>query len=270
MTLPLLEYLTLIIGGAALRGRDFWTYSSIAAGLILATQSSKTWSALTLSIISALQIHTQSADRLGTSAWSLLTRSIIRVLEARGPAPNLLTTRLATILLLQLYILWYTYNPWAQRQRSSYLRPFLELIDAALQHSTVGGLRRHQCARCGQAAISLLMLLGAGWVVSSFLWSCFRWRWLFLGKESRAPSWTEFSFAGGITYFSIVAVLKTLRRREAMADLEIFVRNQLEDCLEWTWWTVCHVASEDHGRWPHIDSLVMDRRGTRLPSSQDD
>lgn len=38
MTLPLLEYLTLIIGGAALRGRDFWTYSSIAAGLILATQ----------------------------------------------------------------------------------------------------------------------------------------------------------------------------------------------------------------------------------------
>ena len=60
--------------------------------------------------------------------------------------------------------------------------------------------------------------------------------WLFLGQASRAPSWTTiFSFAEGMLFFSILVGLKWLRRREPTADLEVFIRKQLEDCMNGTW-----------------------------------
>ena len=40
-SLPLLEYLALVIGGAALKGRHFWTYTTIAVGWLVAKPSSK-------------------------------------------------------------------------------------------------------------------------------------------------------------------------------------------------------------------------------------
>jgi hypothetical protein len=104
----------------------------------------------------------------------------------------------------------------------------------------------HRCFRpqtlhhiqCAQAATATLTLAGAGWIVSSFLWSCFPWRRLFSGELSRAPSWTAFSFAGGALFFPVFAVVKMwrLQDREATVDLGVFVQRQVGDCVVAVWW----------------------------------
>jgi hypothetical protein len=123
----------------------------------------------------------------------------------------------------------------------------LELLATALTSATrlptsIMGLRTRRCIKCVSVAMASMVLNGAGWILSSLIYSCFRWRWFFLGQDSRPPALTVFSYAGGMLFFPILALIKVITLLQAegpFGSAWIFLQNESKDCLVATWWISC-------------------------------
>jgi hypothetical protein len=251
-TLPLLEYLSLVLGEAALQESNFWLYTSVAMGWIhvlphssfsqmLSLWSRRAWILLILSIPSVLQMSKRLSTGAMLSALSLFTKIVSLILTGSVTLHEISATTSVGVLLLLLarpccskFLRIARSQPWLNRlgqAHSNWLR--------SVQQDGMVGFQLGSCTRCAQAAVAMLTLQGAGWILSSFIWSCFPWRWLFNKQVSRNPSWTVFSFLAGFLFFPILALIKFLQARGPVADLGVFVHNQLIDCLAATWWTSC-------------------------------
>lgn len=112
-TLPLLEYLFLVLGEVALKEPNFWLYISVAVGWILvlphspfsqvlALQSTRAWISLILSIPSALQMSEHFSRGAALSVLSLFTRITFLVFTRSIAVHESLATTFARILLLIL------------------------------------------------------------------------------------------------------------------------------------------------------------------------
>lgn len=246
-TLSLLEYLALVLGETILQKSDSWRYTYVALGWALSASmnspltyippsSTRALISLLLSIPGAFgnSVHISTGVRL--SALSLLTRATFWVLIASNVVREFSATTLAKLISLVLARLLH-----AKFVRTAHNQPWSSRLREALQKMfrIVQQDNTEQSKDCAHAAMAMQTLLVAGWILSSYLWSCFRWRWLFLEQASRAPAWTVFSFLGGTQFFTAWVLVKRSHAREPTGDLRIFAQRQLVDCLEATWWTSC-------------------------------
>jgi hypothetical protein len=241
--LPLLECLSLVIGEAALQTSNFWLYASVALGwsvsipLILFILPSPYLGAivsLLLSAPSALDMSEHASIGVTLSALSLLTRATFWILRRSAAGNTSSGTTLASIALPILARICYT-----AFIRTSWGRSWHNKLKKALQSwlRSVQPTNSRHCIECAQISVAAQSLLISGWVMSSFVWSCFRWRWLFSRQASRAPAWSAASFLAGTQFFTAFALVKWARTREATADVSVFMQWQLDDCLVATWWT---------------------------------
>lgn len=231
-TLPLLEHLVLAFGEPALQEgqTSVWPYISVAVGWILSralAHPQRVWISIVLSLPSALRMSKQVNVGVNLSALSLLTRMTFVV---SGSEHGLSMANVAGVALpVALARLCY---PLFLRKlcRALQVRPRRVLEDS------IG----EQCLKCIQAPFAVFTVAGAGWIISSFVFSCFPWRRLFNEEASRAPSWTGLSFAGGVVFLPLFSIVKFMRvriiGREPAADLGAFVQYQLGDCVAATWW----------------------------------
>jgi hypothetical protein len=249
-TLPFVEYVALVLGEAAPGESNFGLYTSLAIGWVLplwspssstskiAPLSRRAWISLVLSIPSALGTSKQLSTGATLSALSVLTRMIFLALTGSIAAHELSATTLAGILLPLLARACYATllgvshdQPWLNGFRRT-LRGWLRCMrQYGIGLSTVPL----------QGAAATLTQLGAGWMLTSFLWSCFRWRWLFNGQASRPPTWTGFSlFSGYMFFFPVFVLVKWMRiPDEPTVDMNVVMRRQLANCLEAIWSTTC-------------------------------
>lgn len=198
-TLLLLEYLSLVLGEAALEESNFWLYTSVALGWSLSIPPSSSPSQISalpylramilliLSMPSTLVMSDQLSNGATLSALSLLTRATFWASTSSITGHGFWATTLARIVLPLLAKPCYTEfvrtargQPWSSRVVRA-LQSWLGRV----QHNSIG-----QYMNCTQIAVAAQTLSIAGLILSSFVWSCFRWRWLFAGHASRAPSWT--------------------------------------------------------------------------------
>jgi hypothetical protein len=135
-----------------------------------------------------------------------------------------------------------------RRIRMRLLNTPLELLATALTSATrhpasILGPQTRTVIKCASVAIASMILQGAGWILSSFIYSCFRWRWFFLGQNSRPPALKVFSyFGGGILFFLVLALKKIITLLQAggpFGSAYIFLQKELKDCLASTWWVSC-------------------------------
>lgn len=247
----LIEFIVLTWGEAALQDSDFWPYTLTSMGwIMLAFQSlsdatfpssSNIWLSLLLSLPCAFQMSARVGSGAMLSGLSLLSNAIFALVNARdvlGPYARILAilVPLCLAILIQL----------ACKNDSLHSR-LHRLWRAVFKHFPT---ENHM--RCATVGVSVINLEAAGWIVSSFLWSCLRWRWLFFGESSRNPALTMFSLAAGALFFAIHALGKLLRNRAPIADPAMFVRNSLNDCLHAIQctnciylglWLLCELAS---------------------------
>lgn len=117
------------------------------------------------------------------------------------------------------------------------IREWHPRLNRAIQNFNTDDVLQAQCLSCLLLPIQFMALVYAGWILASYLWSCFPWRRLFLGQPSGPPTWDQFSFAGGMLYSAFLVVPLLLRPRDPVADVATFVRRRLEDCmiaLQWS------------------------------------
>jgi hypothetical protein len=242
-TLPLVEYLSLVVGEAALQKSSFWLYTSVALGwsvpvpltlFILQSPHLGAIVSLTLSAPSALDMSEHASIGVTLSALSLLTRAMFWISKTPTAGYTSSATNFAGILLPLLARTCYT-----AFIRTSWGRSWHNKLKQALQSwlRSVQPTNSGHCIECAQISVAAQSLLISGWVMSSFVWSCFRWRWLFSRQASRAPAWSAASFLAGTQFFTAFALVKWARTREATADVSVFMQRQLNDCLVATWWT---------------------------------
>jgi hypothetical protein len=241
--LPLLEYICLVIGEAALHKSNFWPYTSIALGWILSVLPTPFIPSspyvievviLVLSTPSALGMNDDANIGVTLSALSLFTRATFCVSKTPTAAYESSAMNLAGILVPVLARISYTTfirTAWGRSWHNK-LRQTLQSWLQSGQLTNIG-----TCMKCVQVAVLVQTLLIAGCTMSGFVWSCFRWRWLFSGQESTAPAWTVSSFFTGTQYITVFVIVKWWRARDATADLSVFMQWQLDDCLVATWWT---------------------------------
>jgi hypothetical protein len=241
--LLLLEYLSLVMGEAALQKSSFWLYTSVAlcwilsvplTVIILPSPHLRAVVSLLLSAPSALDMSEHASIGVILSALSLLTRATFWILRTSTAGNTSSGTTLAGILLPVLARTCYT-----AFIRTSWGRSWHNKFRQALQSwlRSVQPTNSGHCIECAQISVAAQSLLISGWVMSSFVWSCFRWRWLFSRQASRAPAWSAASFLAGTQFFTAFALVKWARTREATADVSVFMQWQLDDCLVATWWT---------------------------------
>ena len=251
-TLPFLEYLSLVLGETALEETNFWLYTSVAEGWFISVLpsglfnrlkipvSTRRWIPLLLSIPSALGTSKPLSTRVTTSALSLLTRMTLWVSNDASTLPEFSASTLSRIFLPILAVpchAIYTSTarsyPWSNR-----ISLALQTRLRCVQHYAIG-----QYADIHQAGATAHILLAAGWIMSSFISTCFRWRWLFYGEASRAPAWTKFSFFGGWLFVHFHTLVGWPERREPVSRVGPFTRRYLKHCLVATWWTnACYVV----------------------------
>lgn len=136
--------------------------------------------------------------------------------------------------------------PWRIRMHllNTPLESLATALTSATRHPTsMLGPWTRKLIKCASVAIISMILQGAGWILSSFIYSCFRWRWLYLGQDSRPPALTVFSYAGGaMPFFSVLALKKIitlLQARGPFGSAYMFLQHELKDCLATTWWVSC-------------------------------
>jgi hypothetical protein len=120
------------------------------------------------------------------------------------------------------------------------------LTSATRLPTSMMGPRIRVCIKCVSVTITSMILQCAGWILSSLIFSCFRWRWFFLGQDSRSPALTVFSSAGGALFFPVLALIKLIRLLQArgpIGDAYVFVQKELQDCLVAMWWISCTYLS---------------------------
>lgn len=132
-------------------------------------------------------------------------------------------------------------------------RQWRSKLRQVMQRLGVDGLLQVRCMNCILIPIHFMALIAAGWILASFLLSCFPWRRLFLGQSSRPPSWDKFSISGGIFYSAVLLLQQFMQQRELFVDPTSFARRKCEDCLialHWTnifyilLWLVCEAVSK--------------------------
>lgn len=201
--LPILEYLTLVLGEADLEVSNLWLYTSLAVGWVQPVcpsdfsnrldilLSTKRCVSLLLSIPSALGMKEPLSIGATLSTLSLLTRNTFRTSTRAATVQGVSVSAVARISMPALARPCYAMFVRMIRSHSQSNRLYL-LLQTRLRcilHRTIG-----QCADVYQTATATHTLLIAGWLMSSFLSTCFRWRWLFYGQASMAPAWTASSF----------------------------------------------------------------------------
>jgi hypothetical protein len=242
-TLPLLEYLLLVIGEAAHQKSNFWVHTSVALGWIswisptlpvLPTPYFRAIASLALSAPISLGMSEHVSIEVTLSALSLFTRTTFWFSNTQIASNKFSALTLAGILLPILARTFYTTfmrTAWGRSWRNN-LHQASQSWLCCVQPTNIG-----MCMRCAQVSVVAQTLLIAGCVLSRFVWSCFRWRWLFSGQESRAPACTAPSLMAGTQFFGLNALVKWMRAKEATTDMSIFMQWQLDDCLLATWWT---------------------------------
>jgi len=244
--LPFLEYLTLVLGETALEETNFWLYVSVAEGWfvsILPSEvfnrlkipiSTRQWAPLLLSIPSALRTSKPLSSRVMISALSLLTRMTLWVSNDASTVHAFSTCTLYHILLPVLAVPCYA---MCIRTARSYPWPNRRYVVLQTRLRYVQHYAAEQCADVHQAGATAHILLATGWIISSFIFTCFRWRWLLYGEASRAPAWSKFSFLGGWLFVHFHTLVSCPERREPVPRLGPFTRRYLKHCLAATWWT---------------------------------
>jgi hypothetical protein len=186
----------------------------------------RTWMALVTSFFGA---HGRLSTGAKASALSLLTRTSFHIIE-----PRPLTARFGVLALLVLAV---ALGHTARDQLWSIYSFLARLRDGTIK-SPMG-----QCARCAEAAVAQISSLSAALIVSSFRWSCFRWRWLWHIGPTRARAWTDHSFFGGMLFlfpiYALVQFIEHIQFRYIGADREDFRKRQIYNCLMATWCTSC-------------------------------
>ncbi|KAF2848081.1 hypothetical protein T440DRAFT_470430 [Plenodomus tracheiphilus IPT5] len=246
-TLPLLEYLSLVLGEAALQETHFWLYTNVALGWALSVSLSLSFNnmppssiraliSLLLSVPSALGNNGHISNGARFSALSLLTRTTFWILNGTNVVHGFSATTAAKITFPLLGRLLYAEHVRIAPDQAWWNR-LLQAFQAMFRNAQQDGTE--QGRECTSAAVAMQTSLGVGWILSSFIWSCFRWRWLFLEQVSRTPSWTAFSFLGGTQFFVAWMLVKWWYARDPTGDVGVFTQRQLRHCLEATWWTSC-------------------------------
>jgi hypothetical protein len=251
-TLPLLEYLCLTLGEAVLQESGFWVYTCVAIGWIQVLPHSllgqmlllwpeRVWTSIVLSIPLALQISKRLSTGGRLSTLLLFSRITWLVLTSSITVHEITATTSGGILVLLLARPCCSkVSQIADRQVwSSRLGRALQGWVRIVQQNRIAGSQTGRWIRCSQMAVAVISVQAAGWILSSFLWACFPWRWLFNRQASRNPSWTMFSFFGGALFFPVLAVIKLVQVGEPVGDLGVLTHKQVSDCVAATWWTSC-------------------------------
>jgi hypothetical protein len=246
VAIALLEYTSLIIGEAILRTSDFWPYTRIAAGWFLIcphafqdhklSQLTRTWLSLLLAIFSALTPDARLGLGARLSALTLLTTTACRIWSYATDPHKPWSAMLLVIILAPLCAATYgrkRVQIWYERLICAFPLRIRSAWDYVIDHSQI-----RQCVRCAEGAMGRITLALAGLILSSFNWSCFRWRWLMNRQPSRAPSWTTFSFfGGGLLFYPILVLIGLVHlTQDRPGDL---MQRQLHSSLAAVWWTTC-------------------------------
>jgi hypothetical protein len=238
IAIPLLSYTSLVLGEAILGTSGFWPYTAIALDWVLLSPQDPLSRRLAKACISLVLAVSAVGERLSTgaklSALSLLTTAIFQTWSVPRPLA-------ATLAALVVPVLATTFSRIA---RGQVWYQELHLRSGSLWTNILSNSQLGQYRRCFEVPVTKITLAGAAWVLSSFNWSCFRWRWLLnRGQASRAPSWSMFSlFAGGFTFFPvflIVDFVQLMQGRDRAANRGDFMQRQVRMCLKAMWYTTC-------------------------------
>jgi hypothetical protein len=255
ITLALLEYVSLVIGEAILDASRFWSYTLLAGGWIFTLPKApgshtlspirRTWLLLILSSIGALQTGDRLSKSAQLSAWLLLTKATFQIWSNLITSPRSLAVNLAGLslpLATRIFILVFQmigHNaPWFKRHTLKF--------QARLRYIWVncgGEFQMARYRRCAEFPVARFTLLGAGWIISSFLFTCLWWCWLFAGEPSEGAVWIAVSCIAA--FFSFVPILVLIQYLQLMQDrpravsLEEFLQRQITDCFAALWWNTC-------------------------------
>jgi hypothetical protein len=255
ITLTLLEYVSVVIGEAILDASRFWSYTLLAGGWIFTLPDApgnhtlspitRTWLLLIPSSIGALK----TGDRLGKSAqlsaWLLLTKATFQIWSNIVTSPRSLAVNLAGMslpLATRIFILVFQMighnESWFKRHTLKF--------QARLRYIWVkcgGDFQMARYRRCAGFPVARFTLLGAGWIISSFLFTCLWWCWLFADEPSEGAVWIAVSYIAAFFSFMpillLIQYLQLMQDRPRAASLEDFLQRQITDCFAALWWNTC-------------------------------
>lgn len=237
-TLPLSEFIFLIMGEAAIQESGFWHYYSIAYAWILGLAHSPFGLTSRAPLLSAsvslvlLSVALVSHDEVQLSQGAILSALCLFVQATNSLLPTSLQTHGSLTKTVAMFIFPLLATTALQRIRQHpRLKDLIRRFCDSFQQLLSEWIPIAQCVRCTQAAMASFTILGAGVLSCSLLWSCFRWRWLLRRKLPINPAWNAFSLAGGFLYCPMLLLIKFSRRGEPSANISAFVQRQLIDAL---------------------------------------
>jgi hypothetical protein len=256
VTLPLLEYTSLVIGETILKKSNFWMYTSTTVGWMLTlpkapgsdalSRGTRAWILLVPSVSVALRTEQRLSAGANLSTLSLLTAVTSQIwfdfiastrLWARD-IPGLLLVPI----LLPICIATFCHTTRGKSSRKRFSSALPSWLRTAWYHS-IRGHEMTQCIKCTEFLVAKLTWHCTGSFISSFLFTCLRWRWLLTGHSSSAPSWTVISsFVGFFCFTPILLLIRSIqlmRDRPRAANLEDFLQRQITDCFAALWWNTC-------------------------------
>lgn len=237
-TLPLSEFILLIMGEAAMQESGFGQYHAIAYAWILGLAHSPFGLTSRAPLLSAsvslmlLSVALFSHEEVQLSQGAILSALCLFVKAANSLLPIYLQTHGSLIKTIAIFIFPLLVTTVVQRMKQHPRLKDLTLRLCDISQQLVSEwIPIAQCVRCAQAAIASFTILGSGVISCSLFWSCFRWRWLLRSELPTKPAWNAFSLAGGFLYFPMLLLIKFSRRGEPSADIPAYVQRQLIDAL---------------------------------------
>lgn len=256
-TLPLLEFIFLIMGEAAIQESEFWQYYSIAYAWILGLPHSPFELTSQAPLLSAyvslmlLSVALFSHKEVQLSYGAMLSGLCLFVKTVYSLAPSSLQNHHCLAMTVAMFVCLLLASTAVQRIGTPRLKDSTRGWCDSVRQFLSERIPVAQCVRCAQAAVASLTMLGAGLLSCSLFWSCFRWRWLLRSEVPSKPAWNAFSLAGGFVYVPVLLLIKFSRRRQPSPNVPAFVQRQLIDALAGmqgavlvyiSIWIVCEIA----------------------------
>jgi hypothetical protein len=255
ITLSLLEYTSPVLGEAILKRSNFWLYTSIAVAWMLIlprapgsqtlSRVTRAWSLLAPTGFVVLQTDKQLSTGARVSILSLLTMLLSQIwsgfIASTGSFSTSLVGQLFPIV-VPICILSFCHTEICELRcmlSNSMSQTWLRTVSV----NGRGDSRVIHCIRCAEFPVARVTIQIAGSILSSFLCTCLRWRWLLSGEESRPPAWTGLSVLIAMFFFNpILLLIQTFeftQGRNRAANLGEFIQRQIASCMTALWWTNC-------------------------------
>lgn len=257
-TLPILEFIVLIVGEAAIQESGFWQYYSIAYAWILGLPHSPFGLTSQAPLLSAyvslmlLSVALFSHEEVHLSYGAVLSGLCLFIKTLYSLPPNSLQNLGRLAMTVAMFVCPLLASTAVQRiKRNPRLSDMTRRWCDSVRQFLSEWIPVDQCVQCAQAAVASFTMLGAGLLSCSLFWSCFRWRWLLRSEPPTKPAWNAFSLAAGSVYVPVLLLIKFSRRGQPSPNIPAFVQRQLIDALAGlqgaalvyiSIWVVCEIA----------------------------